>query len=215
MRRYLVFLLGLVALSLGISLTAVAALGTSPISSPAYVVSEGMKQVSFGTTTFIWNAAMVLFQLPFLKKKGDWLILLVQIPVALLLGVFVDGFAFVAAPLRSDFYIAKLGVLLLGCMVSGAGVALMILSERVLSGAERLTALLAEKYHKKFGTVKVLFDAANVLLAVILCLFFFHDISRVREGTLINALVTGTIAQFFLGVFRPLTDRFLQKPGVR
>lgn len=214
MRRYLVFLAGLVALSLGIAFTAVAELGTSPISSPAYVFSERFSWVSFGATTFVWNAAMVLFQLPFVKKKWD-VALLIQIPVALLLGVFVDGFAVLTAPLRSDFYLAKLGVLLLGCIVSGAGVALMILSERVLSGAERLTALIAERYRKKFGTVKILFDAANVLLAVVMCLVFFHDISRVREGTFINALITGAIAQFFIGVFRPAVQRYLKKETVK
>ncbi len=208
-KRYIFFFLGLVFLSLGIALTAVPGLGTSPISSPPYVVSEYFP-VSFGTTTFIWNALMVLFQL-FVLGKRFRAYLLVQIPVALLLGVLVDAFGYLVSFMASDQYLLKFLVLLFGCLVSGFGIALMVLSERVLSAAEGLVQMIAEKYHKNFGTLKVLFDIACVVLGAVLCLSFFGDLRYIREGTLVNALITGVIAQWCCNLLGPWTQKFMKE----
>lgn len=210
MKRYIIFLVGLIFLALGIAITAVAGLGTSPISSPPYIFSERFFKVSFGTTTFVWNAVMVFFQIILLRKKFRPF-LLIQLPVALLLGVLVDAFGFCVSFMESSVYPIQFGVLILGCVVSGFGIGCMVLSERVISSAEGLVQMIAEKYGKQFGTVKVWFDIANVVLGVIMCLAFFGDISRIREGTLINALITGFIAQGFCNLLAPVSKKFIGK----
>lgn len=69
-------------------------------------------------------------------------------------------------------------------------------------------------FHTDFGKTKVAFDSAMVLLAGVISLLLFHKLAGIREGTVLAALLVGTIARFlnrrisFLG-------RFLQKTPVK
>ena len=62
-------------MGLGVALSVIASLGTSPISCFPYVVSE-ILPVSVGTVTFIMNFIFLLAQIAILKKDfNPWQIL--------------------------------------------------------------------------------------------------------------------------------------------
>ena len=72
--------LGMIIASLGISLISSSGLGTTPISSLPFVASE-VTGLTFGTTTFFFNFALIVLQLLLLRKhlsRLNWL----QLPLA-------------------------------------------------------------------------------------------------------------------------------------
>ena len=79
-RRCLMLLVGLVIMSLGVAFSIKAGLGTSPVSSDPYVLSE-ITGLTVGQTTIIFNCGLVLLQILLLRRRFQ-LIQLVQVPVS-------------------------------------------------------------------------------------------------------------------------------------
>lgn len=87
-KRYIIFLIGLFINSLGVSLITKADLGTSPISSIPYVLSLNFP-MTLGQFTIIFSILLIIIQLFILRKnfKAEHLL---QIPISILFGYFID-----------------------------------------------------------------------------------------------------------------------------
>lgn len=196
-RRYLLFIFGVFVNSLGICLIIKATLGSSPISSIPYVFSLRYP-VSFGTTTLLFNLLLILGQILILRrdfKQREWL----QLPVALLLGVFIDLSMWLLAWVQPANYLFQLFTLLVGCVVLGLGVSLEVRANVVMLSGEAFVQAVTVRYRKEFGFVKVGFDSSLTLLACVISLVLFGSVEGVREGTVIAALVVGMFARYFTG----------------
>ncbi len=88
LKRYLIFLIGLFINSLGVSLITKADLGTSPISSVPYVLSLNFP-FTLGQFTIVFSLVLILIQFLILRKNFR-LEHLLQIPVSVLFGYFID-----------------------------------------------------------------------------------------------------------------------------
>lgn len=82
-KRLVIYLLGMVCVSLGIVFCAQCGLGISPISGIPFVLKE-ILPLTFGQLTMLFHFVNIGFQMTLLKKVRDGKILL-QIPVAFLL----------------------------------------------------------------------------------------------------------------------------------
>ncbi|MBE6507037.1 MAG: YitT family protein [Methanocorpusculum parvum] len=193
-KRILIFIAGLYCMGLGVALSVIAALGTSPISCFPYVVSE-IAPVSVGTVTFIMNFIFLLAQIAILKKDfKPWQIL--QLPALLVFSVCIDMNILLFSWLPGDIYLLQVLWMLLGCLILGTGIGLLLLADYVMMPADYLVRILAFVVLKKdFGKVKVTFDLTLVCIAAITSLIFLHEIVGIREGSLIAALTVGLIAR--------------------
>lgn len=193
-KRILIFLAGLYCMGLGVALSVIAALGTSPISCFPYVVSE-ILPVSVGTVTFIMNFVFLLAQIAILRKDFKiWQIL--QLPALLVFSVFIDGNIMLFSWLPTDTYLLQVLWMLAGCLILGIGIGLLLLANYVMMPADNLVKVLATVVLKKdFGKVKVAFDVTLVCIAAATSLIFLHEIVGIREGSLIAALTVGIIAR--------------------
>ena len=193
-KRILIFLAGLYCMGLGVALSVIAALGTSPISCFPYVVSE-ILPVSVGTVTFIMNFVFLLAQIAILRKDFKiWQIL--QLPALLVFSVFIDGNIILFSWLPTDTYLLQVLWMLAGCLILGIGIGLLLLANYVMMPADNLVKVLATVVLKKdFGKVKVAFDVTLVCIAAATSLIFLHEIVGIREGSLIAALTVGIIAR--------------------
>ena len=88
LKRYLLFLIGLFINSLGVSLITKADLGTSPISSIPYVLSLNFP-FTLGQFTIVFSLVLIFLQLISLRKNFKTEHLL-QIPISILFGYFID-----------------------------------------------------------------------------------------------------------------------------
>ena len=67
-KRLVLLIFGLFLSALGVALLKKAALGVSPISSAANIVSIAVPDLSLGTWLIIWNCVLILGQLLILRR---------------------------------------------------------------------------------------------------------------------------------------------------
>ncbi|WP_276739895.1 YczE/YyaS/YitT family protein [Victivallis vadensis] len=203
-RRYAVFLCGVATTGFSISLITKAGLGTPPISSLPYVLCE-IFSFSFGTFTFVFNLALIFGQLLLLKKEftpAQYL----QIPVTLLFSCVIDLVMFLLSGLTVEAYPARIALLLAGCVTLGFGIALQVVAEAIYIPGEGLVRAIAAKLKKEFGIIKTVFDSGMVTMAVILSLACCQTVVGFREGTIIAALIVGSIVRFFIHRLQPVRE---------
>ena len=225
-RRYAVFLCGVATTGFSISLITKAGLGTPPISSLPYVLCE-IFSFSFGTFTFVFNLALIFGQQLLLKKEftpAQYL----QIPVTLLFSCVIDLVMFLLSGLTVEAYRcriswrvaisrllsgltveaypARIALLLAGCVTLGFGIALQVVAEAIYIPGEGLVRAIAAKLKKEFGIIKTVFDSGMVTMAVILSLACCQAVVGFREGTIIAALIVGSIVRFFIRRLQPVRE---------
>lgn len=196
--RYLIFTVGLYLLSLGIVLIIRSALGTTPISSLNYVVSINTS-LSLGTCTFIQNLFLIAAQFWLIRgnsSRKKIFEILMQLPFSFVFGVFIDFNMYLCNNITPNSYIASIILLLIGCVVQSTAVVLEVKPNVVMMSAEGFVKYASDRYDKEFGKIKRKFDIFLVVLAVLASLMMSKHIQGVREGTVIAALITGTIVTF-------------------
>ena len=230
-RRYLIYILGLYVVGLGVAMIIVSGLGTSPISSWAYVMSLNTPW-TVGTFTFLLNVGLIAGQYLILRHHGlrkEWLNIVLQIPFSFLFGAFIDvnlyllrqGFTPESISsvmgLTSPAYTVQMACLLLGIAIQSVGLVLEVRPQVTMMSAEAFVFYVSRRWKQEFGKVKVWFDCSLVLLAVV-CSVGFALMSgqsvidavliAVREGTLLAAILTGQFVRLLSRHAAPL-DRFL------
>lgn len=204
-KRYLIFLVGLFINALGVSFITKAALGTSPISSIPYTLSLGFTP-TLGQFTIFFSLLLVIIQILLLRRKYQKIQLL-QIPVSILFGYFIDLTMVWLAGLNPHSYPVKMAALLVGCVILGFGVYTEVLANVVMLPGEGFVKSVCTVFHTDFGLTKVCFDAGMTICAALISLVLFSSLNGVREGTIIAALAVGLIARFFgkqLAFLKPL-----------
>lgn len=214
-RRYLFFIVALFVNAFGIALITKALLGTSPITSVTYVLSM-FTPLTMGQWTIILNLLFMLFELPFMTRtdmKTDRRIFLLQIPVTLFFGTFIDCSMSVLFWLEPTAYLSKIVTLLIGCVVLAVGIALEVKVNIAMAAGEYFVRAISRRLRREFGYVKLGFDVTLVILACVLSLVFMSGIYGVREGTVIAALIVGPIVHFISPFYR-IFDRWIGQEAV-
>jgi len=193
--RYTILLCGLFFMGLGISLTTKSNLGITPISSLPYVLSM-IAPLTFGEFTFLLSLFFVSVQIMLLRNTFPRLQYL-QVLVGALFGAFVDLGMFLCSWINPHSYGHKVAVLLIGSVVLALGVYLEVIANVIINPGEGAVRTIAKKTGIRFGSVKVLFDGTLTVIAVILSLAAFGSIRGIREGTIISALLVGSITNGF------------------
>ena len=193
-KRYIVFIIGLFINSLGVSMITKANLGTSPISSIPYVLSLHFP-FTLGQFTIMFSILLIVFQLLILRKNFKFEHVL-QIPVSIAFGYFIDFTMILLGFVNPNIYIMKIVYLLIGCAILGVGVYMEVLANVVMLPGESFVRAIVATWKTEFGVTKVAFDVSMTVIAGILSFIFMGQLVGVREGTIIAALLVGFIARF-------------------
>lgn len=192
-KRYIVFILGLFVNSLGVALITKAALGTSPISSIPYVLSLNYP-FSLGQFTIFFSILLIFLQLLILRKDFK-LEHLLQIPVSLAFGYFIDICMLLLFFIHPTMYVMKVLYLLIGCAILGVGVYMEVLANVIMLPGESFVRAVVFRWKTEFGITKVVFDVSMAVIAGVSSLILSGHLDGVREGTVIAALLVGFIAR--------------------
>lgn len=193
LKRYLIFLVGLFVNSLGVSLITKANLGTSPISSIPYVLSLNFP-FTLGNFTIFFSIFLIVLQLIILRKNFK-LEHILQIPVSIIFGYFIDLTMILFSWVNPEAYIMKIVYLLIGCLILGVGVYMEVLADVVMLPGESFVRANVLTWKTNFGTTKICFDVSMSVIAAVLSFIFAGRLAGVREGTVIAALLVGFIAR--------------------
>lgn len=195
LKRYIIFLIGLFINSLGVSLITKADLGTFPISSIPYVLSLNFP-MTLGQFTILFSILLIVIQLFILRKnfKAEHLL---QIPISILFGYFIDLTMVLLTFVHPQAYGFKIVYLLIGCVILGFGVYMEVLANVAMLPGESFVRAVSTTWNTNFGNTKVAFDVSLTVIAAILSFLFAKRLDGVREGTIIAALLVGFIARLF------------------
>ena len=173
--------------SLGVSLITKASLGTSPITSIPYVLSLSFP-FTLGNFTIFFSVFLILLQLLILRKNFK-LEHVLQIPISIIFGYFIDLTMLLFTWVNPQTYIMKIVYLLIGCLILGFGVYMEVLLGKSFVRAIVLT------WRTNFGTTKICFDVSMAVIAAVLSFVFTGHLNGVREGTILAALLVGFVAR--------------------
>ena len=200
LKRLVLLIFGLFLSALGVALLKKAALGVSPISSAANIVSIAAPELSLGTWLIIWNCVLIWGQ--FLILRRDFRpVELLQLPLSVLFGLFTDLSMSILDFAEPGSYIECFALVVLGTVTMALGISLTVIADVIMNSGEALVKAVSDKTGKAFGSVKIAFDACCVALAVALSFILCGEILEVREGTLVAALLTGVFVNLFGRLF--------------
>lgn len=203
-RRYILFAVSLFVNAMGIAFITKALLGTSPITSVTYVLSM-FTPLTIGQWTIVLNLLFVLFELPFMTRKelkDNLRMFLLQIPISLCFGTFIDLSMNMLYWLEPVKYIDQIIYLLVGCVILAAGITLEVKANVAMMAGEYFVRVISQRFHGEFGYVKLCFDITLVCIACLFSICFMSGIYGVREGTVAAALLVGPIVHFISPYYR-------------
>ncbi|MDD6312197.1 MAG: DUF6198 family protein [Firmicutes bacterium] len=193
LKRYLILLAGLFVSSLGVSMITRANLGTSPISSIPYVLSLQFP-LTLGEFTIAFSILLIVLQILILRKNFK-LVDILQIPVSIIFGYFIDFCMMLLSFVNPQIYLWKLVYLFIGCIILGTGVYLEVLANVVMLPGEAFVRAVTVTWKTDFGITKIVFDVFMAVTAGVLAIVFFGKLQGVREGTVAEALLVGFTAR--------------------
>ena len=179
--------------SLGVSLITKASLGTSPITSIPYVLSLSFP-FTLGNFTIFFSVFLILLQLLILRKNFK-LEHVLQIPISIIFGYFIDLTMLLFTWLNPQTYIMKIVYLLIGCLILGFGVYMEVLADVVMLLGKSFVRAIVLTWRTNFGTTKICFDVSMAVIAAVLSFLLSGHLEGVREGTIVAAVLVGFIAR--------------------
>lgn len=210
-RRYCIFFVGLLVLSMGVAIITKASLGTSPITSIPYSLSMIFTSVSLGNFTILFSLLLVLIQALLLRRRANKVNLVTQVIVSFVFGYFVDFGMWLFDSLDPAEYVSQLVCVVIGCFCLAFGVYMQIITNLTIVPGDGLSYTLTLVSRKPYNRVRVTQDVTLIIIAAIIGLVGLGNLGGVREGTIISALLVGNIAGFFVKHLGWLTERLV--PG--
>lgn len=200
-KNYGLLFLSILIIGTAITLITNAGLGATAVTSLPFVISE-LWGLSFGLLTSLFNIFWVLLQILILGRnfpKIQWL----QFVVSFLLGFSVDLSNFLLGFIQPQAYLSQIIMIIIGCLVMAFGIFVQLEAKSVYNPAEGTVAAITENTKHSFGAVKTFFDSTLVVLSILLGLIVAGQITGIREGTIISALIIGP----FTGIFQKIFNR--------
>lgn len=192
-KRCLLLVFGLLVMAYGVSFSIKAGLGTSPISSLPYTLSQ-LTPLTVGTATIAMHCTLILLQILLLRRQYN-LIQLMQLPVALIFGFMTDITLMSIQNLVPYTYVEQWIFCLFGILLVGIGVSCEVKANIIPLAGEGFVLAVCKIFSFPFSSTKVCFDCTLVLFSCVLGFAFQGKLIGVREGTIIAALLVGLVAK--------------------
>lgn len=200
--RLSLYLLGFFILAIGVNIAILSDLGVSPVTSLPLAISN-ITGKSLGTITTIVFAFYVLMQVLILRKDFKAKDLL-QMLFGFVFGFFVDLTSVLVSWVGVTNYLGQILLLLLSTLVIGIGLMFIITMDIVPAASEGIILAVCKVKNLPFPKMKIYFDCTSVFLAATLSLTFLGNVSAIREGTVISALVIGKILGVLMKKYKPI-----------
>lgn len=205
--NYILFIVGLFIASIGVAFSAKSGLGTSPVASVPYSVSLIIPAMSFGSWLNLWSVIQISIQVALLRKKCKPLEILIQTILAFAYGYLTDFSCFLIRGISVYGYFSQILLMLAGCVILALGIWIQFRGGVAMLPGEAMNRAIAEVTGKKYENIKILFDVLYIAVASIICLAFLGKLSGVREGSIIAALLVGSIIKFYNQLFSSINKK--------
>lgn len=206
-RRICSFVVGLFIMSLGVAFSIVSMLGSTPISSISYSLAL-ITNINIGITTFIFNAALILIQFLILRSRFHKRRLL-QLINCVLFGYFTDVALYLVSFIPFDGSIPLMVVfLLVSIFLTAFGIFVYMPANIAPLPGEGCVESVAIVTGWRFSTIKIGFDAAMVIISLIMCgLWYTNILGAVNVGTIVSAFLVGFTLRQINNLYEHITGK--------
>ena len=214
----LTYALAIVLLALAVAILTAADMGISMIVAPAYLLSLKLGFVTFGQAEYIVQA--VMFVLLCIAVRRFRPIYLMSFVTCLIYGAVLDLWRrlpcfdpAVTAPGSMALWL-RIVMFVIGILLTSFSVALFFKTYLYPQVYDFFVKAVSLRYGFRLPVCKTAVDLSLLLIAVVMTFCFFGKAEGIGWGTLLMAVVNGTIIGFFARlldrafVFRPRFARF-------
>ena len=207
--RFLVYIVGLFIMTLGISLSVKSNLGVSPVSSIPYTITC-ITGLEMGKATILFHIVLVVMQILILRKAFQ-MINLLQVVVGVIFGYFTTFSNYLSSFLPTPEHMTVRLLMMLGSTVLIAvGIFFYLPADIVPLAGEGAMKAVSDTTHIAFNKVKVGFDISMVIISLISCLVALGTLGSVGVGTIIAAVLVGSVLGVITGWFGEKRDKILK-----
>ena len=207
--RFPVYIVGLFIMTLGISLSVKSNLGVSPVSSIPYTITC-ITGLEMGKATILFHIVLVVMQILILRKAFQMKNLL-QVVVGVIFGYFTTFsnylFSFLPTPEHTT---VRLLMMLGSTVLIAVGIFFYLPADIVPLAGEGAMKAVSDTTHIAFNKVKVGFDISMVIISLISCLVALGTLGSVGVGTIIAAVLVGSVLGVITGWFGEKRDKILK-----
>ncbi len=205
LKRYFVFIFGIISISLGISLTIKAAIGVGAWGAISQSTSL-LTNIKVGTVTFILSSTCVLLQLIILHKNFNYSRFL-QILVSISFGIFTNFFYYeLLGKILLNSYWMQVLVFVIGVTIIALAIAIVMIINIVTIPLEALVMVISQKIRWDFSKLRQVVDILFIIYSLIIT-FVFNQPLIIREGTIISMLIFGPLLGLFINKLTPMFER--------
>ncbi|KUE73671.1 hypothetical protein AUQ37_08415 [Candidatus Methanomethylophilus sp. 1R26] len=205
-KRCVLLAAALYIMTIGISMSKLAGLGTTPISCIPATLSYSTP-LSMGAWTVIFNFLLICIEAAVLGRQFRP-VQFMQLIMAAAIGIFTDINLEVFSFIDPGSYAESWAWCILSGAILGLGVMLEVRSNILVAPGEGVVVAFTTRFKVPFPRMKIVSDTSMVITAVILSLAMLGDLEGVREGTIFAALTVGIWVGFFRKHLGKAADRF-------
>ena len=206
-KRYLLFLIGLFIAAMGVAFSTKAGLGTSPVASVPYSCSLVSGLFTFGGWLNLWSVLQITTQVLVMKGKCNYIEIAIQTALAFVYGYLTNFACWLVRDLTADTYPVQMAYMIAGCFILALGIWVQFKGGVAMLPGEAMNRAIAQAAGKRYENIKIFFDVVYIALSAVICLVFLGRLEGVREGSIIPALVIGTIIKGYNALFDRLAGK--------
>ena len=192
MKKYCLFILTLMMVSIGDSLCFKANIGVSPYEALALTFNY-MSHIKIGTLTLFVNACMILFQVILSKQFKVKYVL--QFFMSLFFGMIVNTIVYQVLSGITLQYYQSLIMEIIGLCISASGCGLLVALNVCVFPCEGFALTFSNTFKVDFQKTRQVMDIILVISCISLSLIFQCGFA-LREGTIIAACIFSPIMGF-------------------
>ncbi len=197
------YVIGIVAVAMGVTLMEKANLGISMVVAPAYLISLKFDFLTFGMAEYTLQA--VLLAVTFLILGKFKLSHCFSFVTAVVYGVVLDAFMWLMRNVPAVMLSQRIPMFLLGMLFCSFGISMFFHTYLAPEVYELFVKELSAKFGININRFKIGYDCGSCAVAVIMSLAFFGDIRGVGVGTIVCAVSNG----YIIGMFSRLLEKHI------
>lgn len=206
--RIPMYFIGLFVMTIGIALSVKSNLGVSPVSSIPYTITC-VWGIEMGKATILFHIVLVLIQLVLLRKKFKPVQLL-QVLIGIVFGYFTTFCNYMVSFLPTPENLGiRIAMVLASTVFVAMGIFLYLPANLIPLAGEGCMQAVSSVTNIEFSKVKIGFDCTMVLISAVTCLSLLHTLGSVGAGTIIAAVLVGTLVGIFNKAFGSQRDKLL------
>lgn len=200
-KRFLLYIIGMIILALGLSLSTKLSLGVSALTAFPFMISN-IYNLNFGDVTLVYYVVLIIIQVIIHLCRRQYKNILSDVSQLILSVIFtrVLNIFGVIIP-EFDNLIVRIILYIVSTLFVGIGASLTIDTKGIPNPCDGIVATISEALNKNLGNTKNVLDFLSVILTCIVSYVLASKIVGIGIGTILSMLFVGRVIFYFNKLF--------------